>query len=109
MRTRLGSGRGGGNGNGNERKELIEICKLMFLKFCYGISLIMLTLIKGFKEKETKMTARFMIWGQIKVGRLAEIDSLGEKIMRRVESSDVAVYHSELWVGIEVCSVSCFF
>lgn len=40
-----------------------------------------------------------------KIGRL----SLGEKIMRRVESSDVAVYHSELWVGIEVRSVSCFF
>jgi len=45
------------------------------------------------------MTARCMVWGQIEMGRLAEIASLGEKIMERVECSDVAVYHSELCRG----------
>lgn len=40
---------------------------------------------KGFKEKEAKMTPRFTVWGQIEMGRVAEIASFREKIMGHIE------------------------
>lgn len=40
---------------------------------------------KGFKEKEAKMTPRFMVWVQIEMGRLAEVARFGEKIMGHTE------------------------
>lgn len=45
----------------------------------------MLPLMKGFKEKEAKMTPSFIVWGQIEMGRLAEIASFKEKIMGHIE------------------------
>lgn len=45
------------------------------------------------------MTLRFMVWGQIQIGRLAEIASLGGAMLS-VER--MAMYRSEL--GDEMCS-----